>query len=48
MENSASLNECSIAVKKHLDHASSYKGKHLIGDSLQFQRLISFSSMWVT
>jgi len=28
-----------IAVKRHLDHSSSHKGKHLIRDGLQFQRI---------
>ena len=28
--------QCSIAVRKHDDHNSSYKGKYLIGDNLQF------------
>ena len=28
-----------IAVKRHHDHGNSYKGNHLIGAGLQFQRL---------
>jgi hypothetical protein len=30
----------SIAVKRHHDHCSSYKEKHLIGVGLQFRNLI--------
>jgi len=33
----------SIAVKSHRDQGNSYKGKHLIGIGLQFQRLSSLS-----
>ena len=33
-----------IAVKRHHDQGNSYKGKHLIGAGLQFQRLSPFSS----
>lgn len=34
-------------VKKLLEHVISYKGKYLIGDDLQFQRFIPFSSLLV-
>jgi hypothetical protein len=37
-------------VKRHNDHSSSYKGKHLIGAGLQFQRfsplLIVIEEVW--
>ena len=33
----------SIAVKRHHDYSNSYKGKYLIGNSLQFQK---FGSWW--
>jgi hypothetical protein len=36
----------SMVVKKHHDHRSSYKSKHLIGAGLQFQRFSSLSSWW--
>jgi hypothetical protein len=36
----------SIAVKRHPDHYSSYKGKHLIGAGSQFQRFSSLSPLW--
>jgi hypothetical protein len=32
-----------IAVKRHHDHGLSYKGKHLIGAGLQFQRFSPLS-----
>jgi hypothetical protein len=32
------LARISIALKKHFDHSNSYKIKHLIGASSQFQR----------
>lgn len=35
-----------IAVKRHRGHSNSYKEKHLIGDSLQFQRFSRLSSWW--
>jgi hypothetical protein len=31
-----------IAVKRHCDQGKSYKGKHFIGASLQFQRLVHY------
>lgn len=34
----------SIAVKRHYKHCSSFKGNHLIGAGLQFQRFSSLSS----
>ena len=34
----------SIAVKRHHDHSNSYKGKHLTGDGLLFQRFSPLSS----
>jgi hypothetical protein len=34
-----------IAVKRHCDQSNSYKGKHLMGSCLQFQRF-SPSSSW--
>jgi|UPI00001F6546 hypothetical protein len=33
-----------ITVKRHHDHSNSYKGKHLIGAGLQFQRFSPLSS----
>ena len=36
----------SIAVKRHYDHGNSYKGKHLIGAGLWFQRFSPLSSWW--
>ena len=36
----------SIAVKRYRDQGNSYKGKHLIGSGLQFQRFCSLSSWW--
>jgi hypothetical protein len=35
-----------IAVKRHHDHGNFYKGKHLTGASLQFQRFSPLSSRW--
>jgi hypothetical protein len=35
-----------IAVKRHHDQGNSYKGKHLIGAGLQFQRFSPLSSRW--
>jgi hypothetical protein len=32
----------SIAVKRHHDRSSSYKGKHLIGTGLQFRGLVHY------
>jgi len=32
------LVKVSITVKRHHDHSNSYKGKHLIGAGLKFQR----------
>jgi hypothetical protein len=29
-------------VKRHHDHSNSYKGKHLIGDGLQFRYLVHY------
>ena len=40
------LSEGFIAVKRHHDHSNSYKGKHLVGAGLQFQRLSPLSSWW--
>ena len=37
-----------IAVKRHHDHSNSYKGKHLIGAGLQFQRFSPLSSWQAT
>jgi hypothetical protein len=37
----------SIAVKRHHDRANSYKGKHLIGAGLQFQRVSPLASWLV-
>jgi hypothetical protein len=28
----------SVVVKRHHDHSNLYKGNHLIGDGIQFQR----------
>jgi hypothetical protein len=36
----------SIAVERNHDHSNSYKRKHLIGVSLQFQRFSPLSSWW--
>ena len=36
-----------IVVKRHHDHSDSYKGQHLIGAGLQFQRFSPLSSWWV-
>ena len=33
----------SIAMKRHHDHDNSYKGRHLIGTSLQIQRFSPLS-----
>jgi hypothetical protein len=33
-------------VKRHHDQGNSYKGKHLIGAGLQFQRFGPLSSWW--
>ena len=33
-------------MKRHHDHSNSYKGKHLIGADLQFQRFSPLSSRW--
>ena len=33
-------------MKRHHDQDNSYKGQNLIGTSIQFQRLIAFSSWW--
>jgi hypothetical protein len=30
-----------IAIKRHHDHGSSYKGKHLTGAGLQFRGLVN-------
>jgi hypothetical protein len=38
------LVEISTAVKRHHDHSNSYKGNHLIGVGLQFQRSSPLSS----
>ena len=38
------LSQGFIAVKRHHDHHNSYKGKHLIGTGLQFQRLSPLST----
>jgi hypothetical protein len=38
------LIKVSIAVMKYYDQANSYKGKHLIGAGLQFQRFSLLSS----
>ena len=35
-----------IALERHHDQSNSYKGKHLIGAGLQFQRFSSLSSWW--
>ncbi|EDL18459.1 mCG1033067, partial [Mus musculus] len=43
------LCHCSFAVRRHHDHCTSYKGKHLIGAALQFQRfspLLSWQETW--
>jgi hypothetical protein len=40
------LVKVSSAVKGHLDHGNSYKGKHLTRTCLQFQRLSSLLSRW--
>ena len=37
-----------IAVKRHHDQGNSYKGKHLTGAGLQFQRFSPLSSWWET
>ena len=44
--NTVVLVRVSIAVKRHHDHGNSYKGKHLIGSGLQFQRFSPLSSWW--
>ena len=36
----------SIVVKRHHDQGNSYKGKHLVGAGLQFQRFRPLSSWW--
>jgi hypothetical protein len=36
----------SIAVIRHHNHGNSYKGKHLTGVGLQFQRFSSLLSWW--
>jgi len=36
------LSQCSSAVERDYDQGSSYKGKHLIGAWLQFQRFSLF------
>jgi hypothetical protein len=33
-------------VKRHNDHSNIYKGEHLIGTGLQFQRFSSLLSWW--
>ena len=38
------LIKISITLRKHHDHSKSYKGKHLIGAGLQFQRFSPLSS----
>jgi hypothetical protein len=43
------LSHCSTAGKRHNDHGSSYKRKHLIGGLLTFQRfspLLSWQGTW--
>jgi hypothetical protein len=35
-----------ITVKRHHDQGNSYKGEHLIGAGLQFQRFNPLSSWW--
>ena len=35
----------SVSVTRHNDHGNSYKGKHLIGTSLHFQRFSPLSSL---
>ena len=40
------LSRCSIALKGCSDHSNSYKGKHLSGTCLQFQRFCPLSSWW--
>jgi hypothetical protein len=40
------LSQYSIALKTHHDHCNSYKGHHLIGVCLQFQRFSPLSSWW--
>lgn len=34
----ASISRCPIAVKRHCDHSSSYKGQHFMGADLESQR----------
>ena len=36
----------SVTVKTHHSYGNSYKGKHLIGSSLQFQRFSQLSLWW--
>lgn len=38
------LSWCCVAVKRHHDHGNSYKGKHLIGACIQFQKFSLLSS----
>ena len=40
------LSQCSITVKRHHDHGSSYKRKHLIRAGLQFQKFSPLLSRW--
>lgn len=40
------LDRVSVVMKRHHDHDSSYKRKHLIGDGLQYQRLSPLSLPW--
>ena len=43
------LSQSSIAVKRHRDHGNSYKGKHVIGTGVWFQRcspLLAWQETW--
>lgn len=40
------FSQCSTAVKRHHDPATSYKGKHLIVACLPFQRFSPLYSRW--